>query len=260
MILDVDILQDVLCKAMCANIKIRKKNDSLLIVDTPFLFSDGDPYQIYIKERPAGILRISDNGHTIMHLSYENDVSKFREGTRGDIFNSILSEFELHEEDGEFYIDTSSNNLVESIFNFGQALTKITDLTFLNRLRAESTFYQDLEERLGNIVDSERIKKNYLHPDLPNNQDYPIDYYIEGKQSPLLLFGIPGKDKARLATIILERLLRENIQFENLLVFMDQALIPKGDLARLSNVGGDMISSLDAQEDLRRKIFKRIEA
>lgn len=30
----------------------------------------------------------------------------------------------------------------------------------------------------------------------------------------------------------------------------------RGDLARLSNVGGEMVSSLDAQDDLKRKLFK----
>lgn len=30
----------------------------------------------------------------------------------------------------------------------------------------------------------------------------------------------------------------------------------RADLARLSNVGGEMVSSLDAQDDLKRKLFK----
>ena len=36
--------------------------------------------------------------------------------------------------------------------------------------------------------------------------------------------------------------------------------MPRFDLAKLSDVGGDMISSLDAQEDFNRKLLRRIAA
>jgi hypothetical protein len=245
---------------MCAQIQIRQKTANLLAIDTPFTFSDGDQYQLYIKElMPAGLLRITDNGHTMMHLSYENDIKDFREGTRGRLFGQILAQMEVNEDNGEFYIDTIPSELVPALFKLGQAITKLTDLTFLSRIRVEATFYEDLENRLRLIVsDPSKLIKNYIHPQLSHSRDYPIDYYIEGKNSPLYVFGIAGRDKAKLTTIILEHLLRENIIFESLLVFMDQATISKPDLARLSNVGGEMISSLDAFEDLRRKIERKV--
>ena len=43
-----------------------------------------------------------------------------------------------------------------------------------------------------------------------------------------------------------------------MLVFENQVDIPRPDLARLSNVGGDMISSLNAEDDFRRKLLKRV--
>ena len=70
------------------------------------------------------------------------------------------------------------------------------------------------------------------------------------------MFGIPNRDKARLATIVLEHLLRANAQFKSLLIFANQEEMPRADLARLSNVGGEMVSSLDAQDDLKRKLLK----
>jgi len=93
---------------------------------------------------------------------------------------------------------------------------------------------------------------------MENAKDYPIDYRIEGKHSPLFLFGIPNKDKARLTTIILERLLRSNANFDSLLIFSDQSSIPRSDLARLSNAGGEMIASLDAETDFHRKLLRKV--
>lgn len=243
---------------MCAEIKLIPKTDQLLLVETPFYFSDGDPYQIYIKELPAGLLKLTDSGHTLMHLSYENDIEKFRKGTRGNLFDQILAETDINENEGEFYVDTDVQNLVSNLFRFGQALTKINDLTFLNRIRVESTFYEDLEEELFRLIKPEIIQKDYIYENMPNARDYPIDYLIEGKIDPLYVFGIPNKDKARLTTIVLERLLRTDAKFESILIFSDQTTIPRPDLSRLSNAGGEMIASLDAREDLSRKLLKRV--
>lgn len=255
---DVNKLQETLCALMCAEIQIRPKNETLLSVSTPFFFADGDPFQIYIKEMPGGILRLTDMGHTMMHLSYDNDITKFREGTRGKLFEQIKAETFLEESNGEFYIDTPTENLGFNIFRLSQGLTKINDLTFLNRARAESTFYEDLQEQLYRIIGRERVTKDYYYEQMDHARDYPIDYKIDGKHAPLFVFGIPNKDKARLTTIILERLLRASADFDSLLIFADQTSIPKPDLARLSNAGGEMIASLDAEADFSRKLTRKI--
>lgn len=258
MTLNKDFLKDKLCSLMCAEIGLHEQSQGLLMIETPFFFSDGDPYQIYIKEMPGGLLRLTDMGHTLMHLSYDNDVSKFRDGTRGKLFQQILSEHEVNENNGEFYIDDEIENLSSNIFRLGQTLTKINDLTFLNRARAESTFYEDLSEQLLRIVGEDKIIKDYHYPNMDNSQDYPIDYYIQGKYAPLYIFGIANRDKARLTTIILERLLRVNPDFDSLLIFSDLSSVPKQDLARLSNAGGEMIASLDAEEDFSRKLLRKV--
>ncbi len=255
--LDIEKLQAILCTLMCAQVNLRQKNEKLISIETPFFFPDGDPYQIYIREMPNGIFRLTDMGHTMLHLSYENEVNKFREGTRGKLFEQIKAETFLEEDNGEFYFETEINNIGYNIFRLGQALTKISDLTFLNRARAESTFYEDLHEQLLKIVGEDNIIKDYYYEDMENAGDYPIDFRIEGKHAPLFLFGIPNRDKARLTTIILERLLRAHADFDSILIFSDQGTIPKQDLARLSNVGGEMIASLDAESDFSRKLLRK---
>ena len=243
---------------LCADISISQKNASLLAIQTPFYFPDGDPYQLFIREMPGGVLRLSDMGHSIMHLSYENDVDKFREGTRGNLFNQIKAETFVEENDGKLHIDTPVESLATDIFRLSEAITRITDLTFLNRARAESTFYEDLKEQLTRIVSEEKITKDYFYEEMENAQDYWNEYRIEGKHSPLFLFVIPNKDNARLTTIILERLLRSNANFDSLLIFSDQSTIPRSDLARLSNAGGEMIASLDAETDFHRKLLRKV--
>ena len=122
----------------------------------------------------------------------------------------------------------------------------------------ESTFYQDLNEQLSRLVTEDRVQKDFYLNGIRNLWNYPIDYCIYGKNSPLFVFGIPSRDKARLTTIILERLLSANADFDSLLIFSDQQSIPKAYLARLSNAGGEMIASLDAEADFARKVSRRI--
>ena len=251
-------LQQTLCRSLCSEVKVRQKRAGLYFVETPFMFGDGDYYSIYLQELPGGIVRISDRGHTMMHLSYSNDVDIFFEGTRGRILDEILAELGLREEDGEFFLDAPQTSAGPAALRFAQGLTKITDLTFLNRARVESTFYDDLQQLVFRSVPPEKVQKDYILPELRDADLYPIDYRIEGRESPLFLFGIPNKEKTKLTTIILQHLASMPMAFESLLVFADQKSIPRPDLARLSNVGGEQISSLDAYEEFEKKVLKRL--
>ena len=112
---------------------------------------------------------------------------------------------------------------------------------------------------LKSLIDEEKIQADFLPDKLPNPEAYRVDYRIEGKfDSPLFLYGIPNRDKARLTTIMLSHFHRHSLRFESILVFEDQSEIPRLDLARLSDVGGEMISSLESRTDLDRKLLKRV--
>lgn len=248
-------LKELLCKSLCTEVQVHERSDGRLLVETPFSFGDGDLYSIYLESLPTGGVRVTDAGHTLMQLSYTMDVDKLKDGTRDRIFQKVLAESGVRENEGEIFVDTSADQLGQRVVQFGQALTRIHDLTFLNRARTESTFYDDLHGALLKIVSPDKVKKDFIDPAV--GVEYPIDFRIEGKADPLFIFGIPNRDKARLATIILERYLRERVRFDSLVVFARQEEIPRLDLARLTNAAGEMVASLDAEDDLRRKVLKR---
>ena len=230
------------------------------MLQTRFQFPDGDRFPIHLSEAPAGGFRLSDRGHTLMHISYEHDVDSFLEGTRGMLLERIVAESELQWDGGAFCLDTSPERLSEAIFRFGQALTRVYDLTLLSRSSVGSTFYDDLADLLSQLVDEDKFQPDY-RPNVPNAEAYPVDYRIEGKGGvPLFLYGVPNRDKARLTTFMLSHFHRHKLSFESILVFENQTEIPRVDLARLSDVGGDMVSSLESHEDFDRKILQRVAA
>lgn len=251
-------LEAALCRSLCGQAQVRAFEEGLWQVKTPFAFPDGDAYSLYVRQLPAGGLRVTDAGLTLMHLSYDNDLDKIREGTRGRLLQQILAESDLVEEDGEFYIDGPADQLGLSVFRFGQALTRVHDLTFLNRVRAESTFYEDLRELLRELVGHERLREAYVVPEVPRASEYPVDFYVSGSQIPLYLFGVPSRDKARLATIILQHLIASGQDFNSMIVFQNMAELPRPDVSRLTNAANDQVDSLDAADDLRRKLLRRV--
>lgn len=258
MTLNLDALRDLLCKRLCEDVKIECRPDGELMLRTHFRFPDGDHYPIHLSDAPPGGLRLSDRGHTLMHISYEHDIDSFMDGTRGMLLERIMAESGLDWDGGAFYFDTALERLPEAIFHFGQALTRVHDLTLLSRSRVGSVFYDDLAELISRLVDESHIQRDY-RPEVPNAQAYLVDYRLETKSGvPLFLYGVPNRDKARLTTVMLSHFHRHELRFESILVFEDQAEIPRMDLARLSDVGGDMISSLESHEDLNRKLVQRV--
>ena len=258
--IDLGALQKLLCERLCEVVGVEKRPDGALVLRTRFEFPDGDRYSIHLAEAGPGGLRLSDLGHTLMHISYEHDVDTFLAGTRGMLLERIMNESGMQWDGGAFCLDTPPERLPEAIFAFGQALTRVYDLTLLSRSNVGSTFYDDLADLLFSLVDEGKIERDHL-AEVPNAEVYPVDYRIEGREGiPLFLYGVPNGDKARLTTIMLSHFHRHNLRFESILVFQDQSEIPRLDLARLSDVGGDMISSLASQEDFNRKVLQRVAA
>ena len=258
MTLDARALRALLCERLCSDVVVEERPDGELMLRTHFSFPDGDRYPFHLSEAPAGGLRLSDHGHTLMRISYEHDIDSFLGGSRGALLERILLESDLRRDEGLFYVDTSPERLPEAIFRFGQALTRVYDLTLLSRSNVGSTFYDDLADSLVGLIDGSKMQREYA-PDVPNAEAYPVDFRIEGKGGvPLFVYGVPNRDKARLTTIMLGHFHRNRLEFESIIIFRDQADIPRIDLARLSDVGGEMISSLESTEDLGRKLLRRV--
>ena len=258
MAINPDNLQRRLCDQLCAAVRVEQRLDGELMLATEFEFPDGDRYPIYLSDTLGGV-RLSDRGDTLMRISYDHDIDTFLGGSRGLLIERILDEERVGQNRGVFYLDTPTDCLSDALFRYGRALTRIYDLTLHSRSRTASTFYEDLADLIMQTADEEQIQRDHLLSNIPNSEAYPIDYRFQGKNGgQVFLYGVPNRDKARLTTIILSHFHRIQLDFDSILVFSDQSEIPRLDLARLSDVGGDMISSLASSEDLRRKMERRI--
>lgn len=250
-------LQKQLCEALCKDVRI-EQHDSLLAIDSPFYFPDGDAYQVYLEENKAGGLRLSDKGNLLMRISYEMNVDTLFKGKRYTLRRQILADAGMQEKDGEVFLDTTAEELSEAIFAFGQGMTRLHDMLFLNRSRVESVFYDELWHALRDILGEDKIQRRYLNTDIPESHLYPVDFQFDGKAAPVYLFGILNDTKAQRATIYLEHFRRHGVKFDPVLVFHNHQKIPREDLERLENVsGGVSIRSLEETKELKHEVLAK---
>ena len=240
-------LERLLCERFCPNVRIHRRDDDVLMLESPFTFPDGDHYPIYLSETADGGLKLSDRGYTLMHVSYDHDVDSLYEGPRASLREQIVRE-------GVFSMETPPDQVATALFSFGQALTKIHGLTLLSCERLPSTFYEDQGGLLFTILNEENVDTDYISPDVPNADNYPVDYHFVGRDGrPVFLYRVSGRDKARPTIIMLSHLLLHGLTCECVIAFADQQEIPRLNLARLTNIAGAAVASLDAQEAFRRK-------
>ena len=259
MVADFDALQRQLAEKLSQEVCLVRRPDGAVMLRTQFEFPDGDRFPIHVSERPYGGVCLSDQGHTLMHLSYDHDLESLLKGTRGALLDRIVAEAGLERDGGVMRLEAPVSDLPGAVFRFGQALTRIYDLSLLSRSGVRSTFYDDLADIVAGLVPANRLQADYIPKEVPNAEDYPVDYRIHCAGAPqLFLYGIANRDKARLTTIILLHFHLHHLEFDSLLVFRDQEEIPRPDLARLSNAGGEMVSSLGEVDHLRRKLSRRV--
>ena len=251
-------LQQHLCTMLCREVQVVERRGQLM-VSLPFEGRDGDHPVVHLSQEGEG-WRLSDLAKTLMRLSYENDLSKLLSGARGKLYEQVLRECGVSDQDGELVVKAGAEELVQGLFRLGRCICRLEDLGLWSRGRVESTFYDDLNSVLRDVVGGDRLIRDYVDPDVPASENYPIDFYVQGARAPLYLFGVKGADKARLTAITLQHLKTYAGNFDSLVVVNDLGDVSKADIERLAKVANDMVFGLDDKRAIRDKIDHRLRA
>jgi hypothetical protein len=111
---------------VCSKISLLEEGIDRYRVFTPFLSEDGDHFAIMLKREPSGWI-LSDEGHALMHLTYDKDEKDLRRGARQQIINNALSLFHVKDRDGEIILSIPDHQFGDALNSYIHALMRITD-------------------------------------------------------------------------------------------------------------------------------------
>ena len=215
--MDFSSVQEALKRSLGAGLDLYERRAGKFQLIAPIRHEDGDMIDIYLQDSPRGNghIRICDFGMTLMRLSYALDLNT---PTRERIFDSILMNNGVKNDEGNLYLDTPIELLYESILQFAGCAQKVCNMRYWSRESVRSAFYDDLSEYI-----TTQLTQFTPIPDHSPLPDYPIsvDWSLTHSNRNFYVFGVVGNDKAKNVAISLLEYQKEQLPFISLVVHED---------------------------------------
>lgn len=127
-------------------VSLRLRKDGRITVSTPFRFPDGDALLMIAEPTATGGVRLSDFGHTLMHLSYSMDVDDIMNpGNRNELFSKILLDHGVAFKNGAFYTEVAVKEIGKAVFSLGQALIQVKEQALDELQQIEANIPQSIK-------------------------------------------------------------------------------------------------------------------
>jgi len=208
----------------------------------PFFHEDGDMYSIYLEINGDGIV-IRDYGNTLMRVSYTFDLNtQNKRATVDRIVSSNMGEIN----DGELLMHATVDRLPESVFQFSQIISKVSNIEILGRETVRSMFYEYLGSFISDRLTRFKAKRSVCPTTDP---ELVVDYAIDAKE-PLYLFGVKDDTKAAKVVISCLSFQKRKIPFRSVIIHENFDSLSRFNRNQITNVGDKQFTSL---EDFQRE-------
>jgi hypothetical protein len=249
---------DILNQQFRAQIALREKRPGVQQLFAPLFHEDGDMMDIFLdiprdfQANGSKTVRISDHGMTVMRISYSFEIDT---PNKERIFQRILAENGVQEENGTIFLDASVESLYPAILQFAQAISKVCNMRLFKREVLVSLFEEMLAEFITENL-SRYSPRSTVYP-IPERDDLEVDWEFKPNGVPLYLFGVKDAAKARLTTISCLEFQLAKLHYRSIVVHEDFSKLGRKDVARLTSACDKQFTNLDDFKQNATQYFAR---
>jgi hypothetical protein len=226
------------------HIELKERLPGVYQVFAPFYFTDGDMIDLFLRVEGDKI-RIMDMGVTLMHVSYDLDLST---GTRREQLFHILGQMRIQEDDGNLFTDAPMNRLYPNLMHMYMAMARVSAMDLTKSDRVRSHFADDFRSfMVEHLADLSPKTNAFLESD--NRKEYPIDLLIEipGRR-PVMIFPVSNESQAKNAVIVLQHF-AETAKPWGMAIYEDMQTVAKKEVAWLTNVADKQYASFSDNQE-----------
>lgn len=236
------------------HVAFRQRRPGLYQLHAPLFHEDGDMVDIFLSEFQNGQpqVRVSDEGMTLMRLSYSYDVDT---ESRQRVLRSILAENQVLQENGCLYLNTEMSGLYPAVLQFAQTAAKVSSMQYFRREATKSMFYEMLEEFILDNFARFNPKKAGLP--IPDQDAYEVDWQFDLGTRPIYLFGVKDRTKALLTTIACQAFAQRELPHRSVAVHQDFNALSNKDRSRITNACDKQFATLDDFQAQGLAFFER---
>jgi hypothetical protein len=229
------ILEERFQQDVGEKVKLYQIGDDRYRIFTPFTLTDGDHLAIVLKKEKGKWL-LSDSGSTFMHLSFGIDEKDLLTGNRSKIISRTLLSTNVFDRDGELITEVDGDDYGAALYNFTQALIKISDISYLSRDLTQSTFVEDFKNLIQESLSSDSFEFDWFDSDRDSQRCYQVDCKVKRVEEPLFIYALKGDDKVAAATISIYNFQDWGLRFKPVAFFENKKQISRKVLSRFEAV------------------------
>ena len=216
--MDINSIRASLSGRVAAGFDIYERRQGGYQLIVPICHEDGDMVDVYLQESPRGeaYIRICDFGMALMRLSYSFDLNT---DSRRRIFEDILINNGVTNDDGNLCLDVPVGTLYEGIMQFAGCVQKVCNMRYWARETVRSAFYEDLSDYITSKLSS--YSPVASQTPMPGVAVFSVDWTLTHNKRKFYLFGVLGNDKAKNVAITLLEFQKANLPFISLVVHED---------------------------------------
>lgn len=204
----------------------------------PFFHEDGDMFSIYIQVDCNGHLVLRDFGNTLMRVSYTFNIDTPK---KQDILSNIVKSNYGILDDGELILETDFDKLPQSILQYSQLISKVSNIDILRRETVKSLFYEYLDEYMATNLKKYNLIKNFAPT---KDKQLVVDYKIPGTR-PLFVFGVNENTKASKVVISCLNFQKQKLPFRSLIIHEDFGTLSSFYRNQITNAVDKQFTSLE---------------